>query len=489
MKRLWIQLSLIIFALASFAQTEGWTYYDATNSSIPFDKVFYLEFDHNGNLWGGTSVTNQTAHLFMFDGVNFINHNSNKWVYDIKVDVNGNIWTLNSNSELSKFDGTSWTDIKNSDLGWYSSPLYIDENDNKWANPFFSGTLLKYDGTSWTTYNNANTGNPDNKITCINGTGQDIYFGTNDSGLIHFDGSNWSTLNSSNSQLPNSKVYVSCLDQHDSLWMVCAGGYVVAMKDNNWSIYQNALFDVLAAAIDVDSKGSIWIAQSAKILKIDGSTITEYSSTNSILPEHSIITLKIDNNDKVWLGSRFGLYVYQDKIDTSINITSQPQSATIKEGEFVKFEIEAEGESLTYQWQKDGVDIKYASLNNYQIAAGKIEDAGKYSCIVKNAWGQVESDKAELIVNTGSGLSNINSEFTLNIFPNPSSGKFTIEVNAISSADIQIEIWDIYGRFIKAPIRKNSNYLEIDLGSFSKGTYLIKAASENSIKFFSVVIQ
>jgi hypothetical protein len=490
MKSLFTIIASII-TFFSFAQTDGWEVYNLSNSSIPFDKVFYLEFDHDGNLWGGTSVTNQTAHVFMFDGTNFVNHMSNKWVYDLKVDQNGNIWTLTSLSELSKYDGNSWTDIKKSDLSWYSSPLYIDANDNKWANPLFSRTLLKYDGTNWTTYDNSNTGIPDNKIICANGVGNNIYFGTNDSGIIHYDGSSWSTINTSNSPLPDNRIYATCKDNMDSLWFACRGGYIVSMKDGNWSVYHNTLFDDAISAIDVDSKGNVWLALTNKVFKIEKGSIIEFNENNSILPAFSILNIKIDQNDKVWIGSRYGLFTYKESIDTTITISSQPQGATVNQAESVSFTLEASGEGLSYQWQKDDLDIKFATTNTYQIASASASDAGVYKCIITNNWTEVESDEAVLVVNTGSFVQQEKNKLIENIYPNPVHD--VINISCDRTSETIIKIVDLTGKVVFSQ-RQNANPFNSQISitkpsEITPGVYLLMMTNKKGSAYSQIIIK
>lgn len=476
MKTLFTCTFLLIVSFNSWSQSSEWKNYDNTNSSIPFDKVFYLEVDNDGNIWGGTSVTNMVAHLFKFDGTDFTNYYSNKWVYDIKLDDSGNIWTLSSKTELSMFDGSTWTDYKNTDLSYYSSPLYIDGQGNKWANPMFTGTLLKFDGTNWTNYTAASEGYPENKINTINGYGNHIYFGTNDSGLIHYDGAKWETFNKDNSPMPNNRIYSSYIDKNDSLWLLCDGGFIVTMKDNNWSVFYDSILKEFGYGIEIDGKGNIWVALSTKVIKITNGIATVFNSNNSILPAHSLLTLKIDNENTVWVGSRFGLFSYKENVDTTITITGQPQNITIDEGGFVKFEVGAQGQNLSYQWQKDGLNIPYATLENYQIASAKTSDAGKYKCIIKNTWGQISSDEAILTVNTNSGIQKHNNYSEITIYPNPIEESLTVFYHDLKINDISII--DVSGKLIYHKIYSSNpdeTLLTIERPSkIVSGVYLIK---------------
>jgi len=69
----------------------------------------------------------------------------------------------------------------------------------------------------------------------------------------------------------------------------------------------------------------------------------------------------------------------------------------------VKFSIEASGDNLQFQWQKDGSDlnsdgVKYWGVNTdtLYIVAAKGSDEGDYRCLVENDVGKLFSDKALL---------------------------------------------------------------------------------------------
>ena len=54
---------------------------------------------------------------------------------------------------------------------------------------------------------------------------------------------------------------------------------------------------------------------------------------------------------------------------------------------------------MTYQWQKEGIDIKGATSSIYSISVTVSSDAGRYSVIITNAAGSMSSDSATLTVN------------------------------------------------------------------------------------------
>ena len=68
-------------------------------------------------------------------------------------------------------------------------------------------------------------------------------------------------------------------------------------------------------------------------------------------------------------------------------------------GATASFGVQAVGESLTYQWQRNGVAITGANDPSYTIASAQAGDNGAvFSVVVSNAGGSVASNPATLTV-------------------------------------------------------------------------------------------
>lgn len=85
-------------------------------------------------------------------------------------------------------------------------------------------------------------------------------------------------------------------------------------------------------------------------------------------------------------------------------ITQQPADTGACPGDTAVFSVSASGSSLTYQWQKDGVnlsdggDISGATTDTLQIAGAEAADNGDYGCVVTGDCGTVISGTAALVV-------------------------------------------------------------------------------------------
>ena len=79
-------------------------------------------------------------------------------------------------------------------------------------------------------------------------------------------------------------------------------------------------------------------------------------------------------------------------------IFTHPVSQTVCESAPVLFSVTAIGQTLTYQWRKDGVDIPGATSNLFIIPATQLSDAGVYDVVVTSSQCAQISEAATLTV-------------------------------------------------------------------------------------------
>ncbi|HEY1164071.1 MAG TPA: carbohydrate-binding protein [Chitinophaga sp.] len=80
-------------------------------------------------------------------------------------------------------------------------------------------------------------------------------------------------------------------------------------------------------------------------------------------------------------------------------IVNHPVSASVVAGDPVTFTVAASGATpVSYQWQKNGVNIPNATAATYQIAQTTAADAGNYRCVVSNPIGNITSNPATLTI-------------------------------------------------------------------------------------------
>jgi glucose/arabinose dehydrogenase len=87
------------------------------------------------------------------------------------------------------------------------------------------------------------------------------------------------------------------------------------------------------------------------------------------------------------------------------SITTQPAAVNVVAGQPATFIVQATGDGLTYQWQRDGVDIEGATSASYTLQSPAASDNGAaFRVVISGASGSsVTSDAATLTLSPGQG--------------------------------------------------------------------------------------
>ena len=88
------------------------------------------------------------------------------------------------------------------------------------------------------------------------------------------------------------------------------------------------------------------------------------------------------------------------------SISGHPSDQIVAQNGTANFSVNASGDGLTYQWQKDGTNIpnndtRFSGVSTSALTISNVEanDAGVYKCIVSNGAGDmVTSNEATLTV-------------------------------------------------------------------------------------------
>jgi glucose/arabinose dehydrogenase len=81
-------------------------------------------------------------------------------------------------------------------------------------------------------------------------------------------------------------------------------------------------------------------------------------------------------------------------------ISVHPSNQTVTQGQPATFSVTAAGDApLSYQWQRNQVNISGANASSYTLASASLADSGaKFRCVVTNAFGSATSNEATLTV-------------------------------------------------------------------------------------------
>ncbi len=169
---------------------------------------------------------------------------------------------------------------------------------------------------------------------------------------------------------------------------------VAAALDAGWSvgrtIYQ--VFGNLAAMPTTDASWGNTAKQFQNQLVVARYFTETVGNTSTSLPALRNIISRVDNNSDVSTAAKIVAFFSGN---TDIAITSHPQSTSVAANGSVALSVTATGGSaLSYQWQKNGVDIAGATSPNYTVA--NVTDSAAYTVTISDASGTTTSNPANV---------------------------------------------------------------------------------------------
>ncbi|WP_162944944.1 FG-GAP-like repeat-containing protein [Flavisolibacter nicotianae] len=139
-----------------------------------------------------------------------------------------------------------------------------------------------------------------------------------------------------------------------------------------------------------------------------------------------------------------------------------------------------------------GFTFQSLAPGRYQL---RLKDAmGNESAIVEreiraDVYGNC--DKEALTFSTAFQTSPNSKAVELVVFPNPSHGKFRLQLNRFASPEARVQVLDSHGALLQNRIvnATETNGVEIDLTRKAKGLYIIRVSSEKGVKVAKVLVQ
>jgi len=118
--------------------------------------------------------------------------------------------------------------------------------------------------------------------------------------------------------------------------------------------------------------------------------------------------------------------------------------------------------------------------------------AGTYFVIV-SSWAppQTVDYLLQLSWESGSAVDNNDLANSLNVYPNPTSGKFTVSITNAEAADMILELVNISGQVVyRNEVKAAYSYNEeLDASQFAKGVYYLKVNDGKEVRVEKVVVE
>jgi ligand-binding sensor domain-containing protein len=292
-------------------------------------------------------------------------------VSSIFQDDKGVYWFYQLGGGITRYDGKKWEIFIEPDvLGIYTSTLPMD-NDT-FGNMWFGipGGLLKYDGKDWqyfTSYTSImleDLGGVQHVLVDKDNT---IWIATINRGLINFDYINnkIKSYDTTNSMLTSNSILDIKFDRYGNLWGVCGiwaddtnrkpslfkfngSEFKIFGKENSdfgldrpkclaidsldniwigggplnlqkfdgteWKSFRDVLFPCNVSDLDFDKNNNLWVSSFSSgcgLFRFDGANWNNFNPDNSELTDGIIMCTLTDQNNKLWIGTFNGLFVYE----------------------------------------------------------------------------------------------------------------------------------------------------------------------------------
>jgi len=239
-------------------------------------------------------------------------YQSSIYINSSTVDLNGDVWMINSNNKLEKYDGTAFVEYTDVALNYTNAYTVIADKSGKlWLST--NAGLYVYDG-NWLVSSfpqNSLIPNGDIRTVYIDQQGfvwvlfyyynpmMSGYLDMSNSGLYKYDGISWTNISVNTEQITNIAV-----DSKGSPWVSyqSEGSALYKYDGSNWVNMYTENYQIANPTITADSYGNIWYGDvNNNLIKTDGITFTPLAIPNSVNPSSDwVVSIFVDPNNKVW---------------------------------------------------------------------------------------------------------------------------------------------------------------------------------------------
>ncbi|MFZ5939724.1 MAG: trypsin-like serine protease [Bacteroidota bacterium] len=164
---------------------------------------------------------------------------------------------------------------------------------------------------------------------------------------------------------------------------------------------------------------------------------------------------------------------------TNVNGISERQS--VAWGEQALLAVEATGDDLHYQWEKDGTKLEAADSPEYQLAQAKASDTGIYTVQVSGSCGTERSEGSYLMVYP----ENSPDAAGIAVWPTVTAGPLEVAVSA--EGEYRIVVYNAEGSRI-AVMENCHDQTGLDLSRFGRGIFILAVQQGEISATFKVLV-
>ncbi|MCC6837911.1 MAG: SpoIIE family protein phosphatase [Bacteroidia bacterium] len=282
--------------------------------------IFTIYADNASSIWFGTIQNGIIKYNLKTKRFTYFNSSMglrNDFVRSIGEDIQGNIY-VGTVAGISKINGPGViqkVNIPGEENVAFTS-IIPDNKNNLWFAT--NEGIYKYNGYAYRKYKDKN-GLASNNLLCgFKDREGNFWFGTYGYGVSKFTSEAFTSYSSKDS-LPGD--YVSCIfqDSKSHMWLGVKNFGVVKFQNGKMINYKidvknlkNSLKDNDVQAIAEDKAGNIYFGTKTGLSIYNGSTFSNYKIKDGVSDDDNIYSIVIDKQQKIWVGSGNGVYMFKD---------------------------------------------------------------------------------------------------------------------------------------------------------------------------------
>jgi ligand-binding sensor domain-containing protein len=492
------------------------------DSSLISNYIYDIIIDEIDNLWiatnNGISISsNGNWNTYNTQtGFPFVS------VYSIIIDNEKNKWISHTNG-ISKFDGTFWTHYTSED-GLISNNVNtsaIDPNNNN----IWIGTeegLSNFNGSTWVNYTIDNGLVNNNVHAVFFDSENNMWIGTS-KGVSKFNGQEWEkfTLSfdySGFNSIDRGSNYINCIGQdvNGNIWAGTGFG-IWAYDGIDWKPIITAgegerIYGGIVDDIEKDDYNNMWFGSQMylTVMVFNGVEWKQYSFDEG-LPDHNIHCIFIDEEDRKWFGTfGGGISILNEKlIPPAVNLSKdslkvfsdEVSSDTLSLTTFAAWNISCDEDWVNFI-EYDGDRDAESEKSSNTFLSNELNGEGNSAIIVNTDENPTSNERTATITISAYGeiiktipLTQAGkttavyeiSEKEIKVYPNPVKDVLYIQTQTDFSK-LLYEIRSIDGKLMYSS-RQQNRFHEIDMNSFSKGTYLLRIVGNSNTRNLKIVKQ
>ena len=426
-------------------------------------------------------ITGLSSEVFQFNGTAWQNKGNWKdgaYTSALEIDAAGNIWA-------SGVEGAAKRDVvtgqwqrhritNSSQMDYFIDDLSIDTEGNVWttanAGPGVGG-FQKFDGTGWTGFNEFNYGlgypfpfpTDNTEAICYRPSNGDIVVNPMFNFLHRWNGSSYSSLN-----YPSARSRGLAEDSQNRLWSLGEGSGLSYYNDAT-QVWTSVPFTGTGAGVrkDPTRPGTVWACSSYEVLRTDGSYSFSKVVNNfqELDPQSDVLSTVIPSPDGIsWVGSNKGLF----KLDAGNNTYQffSPSNCGIPGENITPLAYSPDG--LLWFTNFSSIDTTRIGLcwfDGVQFGVFPVEKGGLPHAQIPDMeikqipggyelWMSCLSQGIAVlkVITSPVGISKIpvaESALSLTNYPNPVTGRTTLNFSLLNEGPVSLTIYDLNGRIVR----------------------------------------